>query len=180
MSAVKKWISLQGLPVMLRRLLLIGLGLWVFIYPEVLKDHVHFVVGSAALLISLGMLTGVLGDKGYDDPNDTRLPASLLGLALGAMILIRKHDSIPFIAIAWGLQGMSSGVTELHHAFCRKRRHQRFVAALLHGLLETVLSLLLVFDPMEEIELHIVLLGAEMMVQGFETTRKHTTEAEEA
>ena len=110
MSAIKQWISLQGLPAMVRRTILVVVGILVLRLRTGLAGNIHYVVGTAVLLISAGMLTGVLRSHGYDDPKDYRLAASLLGLVMGLMLLTRRNGSITFIAIAWGLQGMSSGI----------------------------------------------------------------------
>ena len=180
MSMLKRWISLEGLPRISRRILLLVLGILVLLLRDHLTGMIHIVVGVAIIVITLMMLITTIREKNYDDPKDPRLTMSVIGLILGLMILGHpKQDSIHFIGIAWGLQGLSSGVHELHLAFCAFRRKQKFLVALIHGGIETCLSMMLVFNPLEEISMHVLVLGIEMIIQALEfpalTESTHTS-----
>lgn len=119
------------------------------------------------------MLVNGIHDKTYEVKGDRSIPTAVVGLALGVMVLVREQNSIPFIAIAWGISGLGGGITELDHALYGILHKEPCKIKLIHGLLETVLALLLIFDPYEKIGEHIVILGLEMLVQAAAGNGEH-------
>ena len=174
MGILKKWIRLEGLSIVSRRLLYIVAGILVICLHGEMRNWIHVVVGVAILLITGSMFAQAIRRKSYRVQGDRRLPTAAVGFILGVMILVRQHGAIPLIAIAWGLNGLNSGITELDHAIYALQRHERFAGKLAHGLLETALALMLVFDPYEKIGEHILILGIEMIVQALAATDEYT------
>ena len=138
-----------------------------------LSSYVHYVVGTAALVVSLELLYEAIREKSFTRMDDTRLATAIIGLLLGVLIIIKQHNSIPLIAVAWGLSGLAGGVTELTHASYAIAHRERFALKLIHGLIETTLALILIFDPHEAIRDHIFILGLEMLVQAFAAQHEH-------
>lgn len=164
MHILKRWISIDGLPHALERLLLIVMGLVVILLREHFTSYIHIIVGVVMVLLCAVMLHESMSEKSYRSRHDRKLPTAIVGLVLGVLILWHEDNSIPFLAIAWGISGLESGITELDHAVYRIAHRQHCAYHLVHGFIETVLAILLVFDPVEKIGEHILILGLEMLV----------------
>lgn len=110
MGIIKKWLRLETLPVVLFRLFFILCGIAVILMRGTLMDNIHFVVGAAIILVSAGILTKSIRTQSYRQEGNVYLPTSVVGIVLGIMVLVRREDSIPFIAIAWGINGLECGI----------------------------------------------------------------------
>jgi len=180
MHIIRKWISIDGLPYALGRVLLVVLGITVILMRNSFTAYVHIIVGAAMLVLCTAMLCDTLWEKSYRNRHDRKLPTALVGLVLGVLILINEENSIPFIAVAWGISGLESGITELSHAIYNIVHHRRSAYHLIHGLIETVLAVLLVFDPVEKIGEHIFILGLEMLAHALTTRETDEEEGHKA
>lgn len=167
MHIIKKWIKTDGLPHAIERALLVILGIALIFMRDHFTAIVHIIVGAVMIVLCGMMLWESVSEKTYKNRHDKKLPMALVGLVLGVLILWHEDNSVPFIAIAWGISGLESGVTELDHAIYAIAHREKSAYHLIHGAIEIVLSLLLVFDPVEKIGEHIVILGLEMLVHAF-------------
>ena len=93
-----------------------------------------------------------------------KIPENIVVMILGIMTLFKHDNAISFIAIVWGISGLSKGIKELNVAAFNKLNNKKFIGKFIHAIIETSLSILLVFNPFEKVEEHIIILGIEMII----------------
>ena len=108
-----------------------------------------------------------------------KIPEYIVVMILGIMTLLKKNDAISFIAIIWGISGLRKGIKGLNVAIYNKVNNKRFVGELIHAIIETLLSILLVFNPFEKVEEHIIILGIEMIIMSLKVAFYNEKENEE-
>ena len=159
MGILKKWLKLEGLPLVAQRLLFFFCGLLIISMSRELTTYVHYVVGGMMFIVCMLMLVSSLQEQSYRREGDHSLPTAVVGVILACIIIVRQHGAIPFIAVAWGINGLRGGIESISHALYAAGHKEPWIGHLVHGLFETVLALMLVFDPQEKIGEHIVILG---------------------
>ena len=93
-----------------------------------------------------------------------KIPENIVALLLGIMTLFKGQNAISFIAIIWGITGLRKGVKGFNIALYNKVNNKQYIGKLVYAIIETALSILLVFDPFEKVEEHLVILGFEMII----------------
>ena len=83
---------------------------------------------------------------------------------LSSVNLFKGQNAISFIAIIWGITGLRKGVKGFNIALYNKVNNKQYIGKLVYAIIETALSILLVFDPFEKVEEHLVILGFEMII----------------
>lgn len=146
------------------QIILIIVGLLNIICAGFLKEKLSIIIGVTTIAISIINLIRNINKKEYKTLDIIKLPEIIVTIILGIMMLLKQKNAISFIAIVWGISGLRKGIKGFNIAIFNKLNNKKFVARLIHASIETILSILLVFDPFEKVEEHIILLGIEMII----------------
>ena len=117
-----------------------------------------------AKCISIINLIRNIKNKEYKTLETMKIPENIVALLLGIMTLFKGQNAISFIAIIWGITGLRKGVKGFNIALYNKVNNKQYIGKLVYAIIETALSILLVFDPFEKVEEHLVILGFEMII----------------
>lgn len=139
---------------------------------NVLKEKLPFIIGFASILTSVMSFIKNMKEKEYKVLDTMKIPANIVAFILGVIILIKGQNAIPFIAIVWGISGLRKGVKGFNVAIFNKVHNKKWILEFIHATLETFFSILLVFDPFEKIEEHLVLVGIEMVISSLKIAFK--------
>jgi uncharacterized membrane protein HdeD (DUF308 family) len=126
-------------------------------------NYFSYIVGSFMAVIGLGQFIYAVRTKEYVHTHSNKTAMSLILMALALLILIERESANTIIAIAWGFLGLLEGAHAFNHAFSRMARHKRFVYYLVKGSVEVVLAFMLLHDPINHLETHIIVLGVNLI-----------------
>jgi len=139
-------------------------------------DHLHKLLpfGVAVVVICLGIFDIIHGFRtGEYKQQETKLTSNgIMFLILGIVIFCYKAESYTIIGAIWGTIGLIKGTEELNKTICYIANKEPFVKELLNAAVEITLGILLLLEPDGNLHHHIVLLGLESMVTGWEYIRK--------
>lgn len=145
------------------QIILIIVGLINIVFAGFLKEKLSIITGITTISIAVIKLIRNINKKEYKTLETLKIPENIVAIILGIMMLLKQNNAISFIAIVWGIDGLRKGIEGFNVAIYNKIHNKKFVAELIHASIETMLSILLVFDPFEKVEEHIILLGIEMV-----------------
>lgn len=146
------------------QIILIVVGLIHIIFADYLKEKLTIITGITTINISLINLIRNIKKKEYKTLDTMKIPENIVALLLGIMTLFKGQNAISFIAIIWGITGLRKGVKGFNIALYNKVNNKQYIGKLVYAIIETALSILLVFDPFEKVEEHLVILGFEMII----------------
>ncbi len=146
------------------QIILIIVGLVHIIFASYLKEKLAIITGITTINISIINLIRNIKNKEYKTLETMKIPENIVVMILGIMTLFKHDNAISFIAIVWGISGLSKGIKEFNVAIFNKLNNKKFIGKFIHAIIETSLSILLVFNPFEKVEEHIIILGIEMII----------------
>ena len=161
------------------QILLIVIGLINIIFVSYLKEKLSIITGITTINISIINIIRNINNKEYKTLDTMKIPENIVVMILGIMTLFKGNNAISFIAIVWGISGLRKGIKGFNVAIFNKANNKRFVGELIHAFIETTLSILLVFDPFEKVEEHIIILGIDMVIMSLKVAFYNEKEYEE-
>lgn len=150
------------------RLLLPIVGILCIVIPDKVAQWIPSVLGG--IMVLTGITDSVMSIKGkrYLDAYKKRASAVILFI-MGICFLLGQDKTTYMMGITWGVLGLQEVNEELEEILIRKSRRQKWgMRAVLTGL-KLVLSLALIFEPLEKFNFHIFLLGLEILAVTVET-----------
>ena len=82
---------------------------------------------------------------------------------VGIVFVIKGAEALPAVGTTWALIGTVKAAKSLHRTFQRIYMHQNCLLSLLEFVVRLVLSILLLFNPIDKIHGHVILLGLELL-----------------
>ena len=139
---------------------------------SVLKENLPIIMGTVTIIATIIYLIKNIKEKEYETLDTMKIPENIVAIIIGTIIIFKKQNAIPFIAILWGLSGLKRGIKGFNVAIFNKVHNEKFILELIHASLETFFAILLIFDPFEKVEEHIILLGIEMIISSLKIAFK--------
>lgn len=157
------------------RFVLAAVYLVIGVLSLTLATHIHsvfpYIVGGMATAYGVGQLIVAIIKREYVHTHSNKTASSLVMIALGLLIMIEHSSAYTIIAVAWGFLGLMEGAHAFNHAFSRIARSQRCIYYLGKGTIELIFAFLLLYRPSdaEHIHFHIIVFGAQLIVEAFTT-----------
>ena len=147
-----------------------AVGVPCLVIPHLVVDTLPYVLGCAMILSGLLWGGASLGErKSGEDP---QVGKALVLVVLGVFAMVQGEEAIGFLGTAWGLLGLGKAGEEFDEAIAAIRARQPFLLALAFNVLELVLALLLIVNPFENIEHHVIVLGIQLVLYPFVLRRE--------
>lgn len=89
--------------------------------------------------------------------------SSLILFIMGICFLLGQEKTILLMGVTWGLLGMQEVDEEIEGILIKKSRKEKWMVSAIFAGLKLVLSLALIFEPLEKFNFHIFLLGLEIL-----------------
>lgn len=159
-----KGISERILSKIINPIIFIIVGLMNIIFANKLTKILPTISGIMLIATSIISLVHNIMKKEYKTLDTMKIPENVVSIILGISIVLKRDNAISFIAIVWGISGLRKGTKELNIAIYNKVHKDKFILELLHAIFELVISILLIYNPFEKIEEHLILLGIEMII----------------
>lgn len=166
-SAEKERISLSAEISCILASLLMVVGIICVFYTEHFQKLLPILLGS--IMMTLGIFDIIRGVKtGEYKKRETKLTSNgVVNLILGIVILYRQSDSYIIIGVIWGTLGLIKGSEELNKAICSMSEKSPFIKEMIGAVVELILGLLMLIEPIANLHHHIILLGLELIVTGW-------------
>lgn len=149
--------------------LYIALGAVCAAIPARIESVLPYIVGVGLLSISLVRFIFAIIEKEYRNTKSNRTASALILIGLSVMILIEHEWAHTFIPIVWGVLGLCEGAHAFNHALSRISRGMRSSYYIIKGIVEVAVAFLLLYKPEEYGELHIIVFGVSLIIDGITT-----------
>lgn len=149
--------------------LYIALGAACAAIPARIESVLPYIVGGGLLAISLVRFIFAIIEKEYRNTKSNRTASALILIGLSVMILIEHEWAHTFIPIVWGVLGLCEGAHAFNHALSRISRGMRSSYYIIKGIVEVAVAFLLLYKPEEYGELHIIVFGVSLIIDGITT-----------
>lgn len=131
-------------------------GLFLVIFPAQVAGAAPYMIGLISILYAV--VNTIISVK-YPDAQ-IRLGDSVIHAVIGGIVLHMKADSISIIGVIWAVQSLQASAGEINEAY-ETRHLSLFSAVNIIG--SIALAALLMMDPFEHFNMHVRILGLEMI-----------------
>ena len=149
--------------------LYLAVGVLCAVIPERIEVALPYIVGGAMAAVALTRFIFAIVEKEYRNTNTNKTAGSLIALGLSIMIIIEHQWAHTFIPIVWGVLGLFEGAHAFNHAISRISRGMRCSYYIIKGIIEVVVAFLLLYEPEQYGELHIIVFGVSLILDGITT-----------
>lgn len=142
-------------------------GIICIVYGEKILSLLPTICGTILLVKGIIQFIEGIIDKDYESLEKTNMEKSFIPIAIGIGVLIKQNDALFIIGMFWGLHGLIKAANYLNVAlynFCNKKKWK---SLFIKFIIEFSLSSALVFDPFGKLGHHIMILGLELVFDGF-------------
>lgn len=130
-----------------------------------------FILGIGMLVIGTTHTICGFWAEEYQSKETKLIANGIVYIALGLVILAHHGDADSVISSIWGVLGLMKGSEALNGALYHASRKEAFLAMGIQAAIELALGFLLLVDP-SAVEHHVLLLGLELVVVGWQTLRE--------
>ncbi|MDE7401157.1 MAG: DUF308 domain-containing protein [Clostridia bacterium] len=149
--------------------LYLAVGVLCAAIPERIETALPYIVGGAMAAVAITQFIFAIIKKEYRDTHTNKTAGSLIVLGLSVMIIIEHQWAHTFIPIVWGVIGLFEGAHAFNHAISRISRGMRSAYYIIKGIIEVAVAFLLLYEPEQYGELHIIVFGVSLMLDGITT-----------
>lgn len=143
-------------------LLLPVVGVLCIIIPEIIAKWLPTVLGSIMVLTSITDTVFVIKEKRYLVTYSNKASALIL-LIMGICFILGQESTVPLMGITWGLLGLQEVNEEIENILIKRSKKEKCLLLSIFAGLKIILSLALLFEPIEKFNFHIFLLGLEIL-----------------
>lgn len=152
-------------------LLLLAEGILIIIFYNHILGVLHWVVGSTTVVLgAVGLVCACFSKKPHPK-REVKFVTSFVLTVVGIIIMVQRENSAATIGIIWGLIGLVKGGSKFcdFAAAVRDKDYLEAAPDFLQSAAEVALSIALLYNPYENIGVHIIILGAELVILSFRT-----------
>ncbi|MDY2628524.1 MAG: hypothetical protein SOW08_09495 [Lachnospiraceae bacterium] len=143
-------------------LLLPVVGILCIIIPEIIVKWLPTVLGSIMALTGITDTVFVIREKRYLVTYNNKASALILFI-MGICFILGQESTVPLMGITWGLLGLQEVNEEIADILIKRSKKEKYLLLSVFAGLKLVLSLALLFEPIEKFSFHIFLLGLEIL-----------------
>ncbi len=172
-SNVKKVVQYIKIPEKVAHYLLAALylivGVLCVVIPHKIEFALPYIVGGGMAAVAVVTFIFALITKEYRNTHTNKTAMSVILLGLSVMIILEHEWAHTFIPIVWGVLGLFEGAHAFNHALSRISRGMRSSYYIIKGVIEVIVAFLLLYKPEQYGELHIIVFGVSLVIDGITT-----------
>ena len=145
------------------------LGIACILFTE--QIHHVFPIILGIFMVTLGscdIIRSVV-TKEYRRKETKLISHGIVVLILGFVILFHHQNADQIIGAIWGVIGLYKGSESLNTAIYQRCAKLPFTRSILHGLIDILLGITLLIDPMKAVTHHLFILGIELIFLGIQS-----------
>jgi len=145
------------------------LGITCIVFTE--QIHLLFPIILGIFMICLGCcdILRSVATKEYCKEETKLISNGIIVLVLGFVILFLDDNADQIIGAIWGVIGLYKGSEVLNAAIYSLSEKKPFLRSTLHGLIDMLLGIALLIDPMTAVTHHLFILGIELIILGIQS-----------
>ena len=168
----RKWYKFGGFLILL-------VGIVCIAFPDAVYVMLPFVFGTLLLVEGLIRLIEGIKKRDYAFLEGNDLEQGAIVLAVGIGILIYQDEALFLVGGFWGLWGLMNAAKSLNVGMYHLYHKKPAGIVLLKGIIEAIISFILIFDPVTNMHHHILILGIELIFEGITALFEKKFEKEE-
>ena len=150
-------------------LVYLAVGVLCIVIPKGIEHTLPYIVGGALAVGSLLQFIYAIATREYRKTNSNKTASSVILMGLAVMIIIEHQWAHTFIPIVWGILGLCEGAHAFNQALIRISRGKRASYFIIKGIIELAVAFLLLYKPETYGELHIMVFGVSLIIDGITT-----------
>ena len=140
------------------------LGAICILFADKISCFLPYLLGSAMVLVGVLMVIIYFQEKKFLEKQSDELAYSIMILIMGIAFLFKGINSLEALGITWAIIGIRKASKSLNGAIWQLfYRKKHFIVPLVEFLIRIMLSLLLLFNPIEKFSNHVIILGLELI-----------------
>ena len=140
--------------------LFVIIGVILIAFPENVAGAIPHIIGIGSLLYAM---TNIIVSLKYPE-TDAKLGDGIIKAVTGAVILFMKSDSIAILGVIWAVQSLHDVAEEIEEY----RESKAFsIISCISMVISIILAVMLMMDPFEHFEMHVRILGLEIISSAF-------------
>jgi len=147
-------------------LIYIAVGALCAAIPEHIEFVLPYIVGGAIGTGALVQFVFAIVTREYKSLRSNKTASSLILIGLSIMIIIEHEWAHTFIPIVWGVIGLCEAAHAFNHALSRISGGIRASYFIVKGVIEVAVAFLLLYKPERYGELHIIVFGVSLIIDG--------------
>lgn len=147
-------------------------GVGCLIFPTFVEEFLPWLLGAPMVFSGVGNIVAVVRERKADAGKKT-MGSAIVMCILGLIIILHGTDNTLFIGTIWGLLGLVKAAGEFDDIFHSIRIKEPFALSLSVCIFELVLAILLILNPLANLEHHLILLGIQLIIYPFKLHREH-------
>lgn len=154
-------------------------GVICIIFHEDIYDWLPDICAIVLLIKGIVKLIEGIKEDHHKDLHGKKFERAIVIIAFALVILIKQNDAFLVVVIFWGLSGLNKSANSLNEGLYKIHKKEGGFLAIIKAIVEFILSILLIFDPLGKALEHIVILGVELIFEGiFEVIKIYNGEEE--
>ncbi len=148
-------------------ILLILNGIICLVFAEQVLGLLPTICGLSILIKGIIKFVEGIKNEEYKSLEKINFERSIATITIGIGILLKQEEALFIVGMFWGLSGIMNAVNAFNVAFYNMSNNKKYLVKLIRGIVEFVLSLVLIFDPFaSNVGHHIIILGLELVLEG--------------
>ena len=152
------------------------IGLLCVLFSGPITTVLPYILGGT--MTAVGIAYGIVYFRNSENRagRASELSIGLVLFVVGALCIVHGVDSIGAMGTTWAIFGLLKASSSLTRAIQNSGRGLAFYTAVIEFLVHVALtfSVMLLFYPVEKFQIHIVLLGLELIAISFRLTKRIT------
>lgn len=146
----------------------IMLGALCMLFTEQIYSIFPFILGYLMIATGICDIYRSIVTKEFQQAETKLASHGIVTLLLGCAILYHHRNADSIIGSIWGVIGLIKGTETLNLAIYKCSARTPFVGKMIHGMIELVLGILLLIDPLSAVKHHLFILGIELIAVGIQ------------
>lgn len=145
------------------RILLLLFGICCIIFSNHILHLMPYLIGGIMIVIGAvrGVYSYITGE--YKSLTTEDGASAIIMIVIGIGTIVKDTEALTFIGITWGLLGLFKGAKALNKMIYDIVHKKRFIGSMIKTIIFIALSCALIFHHTEKIQLHILILGVELI-----------------
>lgn len=163
---MKRGINTLFLPPLIVTLIFMAMGVFLLVFPGFFVRILPPLLGIVLILVGLQGIVSGLSLRGFLPHPGFTMARGALAIVVAIIFLVKNDLSLVFISILFGLFVLISAVLGIADAVRKRRLGEPWLFAIVEGVIDILLGLLLLVAPFRGMNLWTQILGIHFILVG--------------
>lgn len=149
----------------IRSIVFLMVGAFIIIFNSKTINYLSLLIGIFMIITSLVDAFVHLLTKDYKEKSYT-LYTPFVIFILALLILFTSKNDIVFICLIWGVIAILQAGRTINECVYNFFNNKKYIISLLESIISMVLAIMLIINPLEHVQMHLIILGLEIALSG--------------